>query len=555
MKISDNTHSKFPKGDPMRTVSKDHLQDIVEAGDNTDEVRKLLSAPESHGIRNSSLLTLCRENLDLKDVFLIVIGSPLAVASILGDEELILSLRDKGFTWHCDRSTELHLLRNPKNNSLTAKFIFSPPVISIPVHLRLANPEYYLLLCNLSPEIQTNILTELSSLPKEKRCFGRRLADVFRIHSSFLRLFGASTEDTLLNRLVTTLQSIYDFNRVLPSPSHITLCLDVIAERYKNNGFSYLLNLPSTHFFFKETLQSNNNLEQLFLCYSDAWLRGTAFLSPEATQLISERVIPESAKAEDREAFYGRLIYISTFADLPFSYLPGKKVRNRMLRLCKDHPASRSFWIRRLFTSITLSAPDHTSFSLTSEIMEEYTDKAAELCRPLIREYELDQTSFIRSIWCNPMESGDYYGVGTCTPVFGNASLSLQILTKLNQGPLVLHAGTLAERSLLTALAKQESVETVCQVLRRTIAHVIWNSEKEPVKKPKVSQKATKHDISKEPLWQKYLEHNSPELAVIALKKNVLPISRLEDLVDESFRLEAYRVIPFLYAEAPDTSS
>nr|MCR4837316.1 hypothetical protein [Eubacterium sp.] len=98
-------------GTPGLTETTDHLAAILASGDNRGTIHEYLSHPADYGITNNTVVELCIQMTFDTSLFLVVIGTPLAVAAhyskYTGHERLINRLLDHGLTWRTDTLTEL----------------------------------------------------------------------------------------------------------------------------------------------------------------------------------------------------------------------------------------------------------------------------------------------------------------------------------------------------------------------------------------------------------------------------------------------------------------
>ena len=144
----------FGKEIPKSTQNR--MKKIINAGDNSVIVRKLLSEPEKNGIKTDTLITLCVqeppsgitttgsgstsgltvENALCSD-YPVIIGTPLAAAVHMNDPELVHALLEKGFHWKTESCTEIYHVEMSDRGTTP----FHSPFCNIH-RLQVTNPEY-----------------------------------------------------------------------------------------------------------------------------------------------------------------------------------------------------------------------------------------------------------------------------------------------------------------------------------------------------------------------------------------------------------------------------
>ena len=519
-------------GTPGLTETTDHLAAILASGDNRGTIHEYLSHPADYGITNNTVVELCIQMTFDTSLFLVVIGTPLAVAAhyskYTGHERLINRLLDHGLTWRTDTLTELYLSKRS--------------IKKVKYYARVQNPEYYLLLQNLSEDLKRSVLEDMRHQSGIKKSFGRGLLAALQlpedwhtpmladhsINERFSYAISGSQFD-MLDRLIGALHFIQSENTKCAEAGKadriIPLCQDFLARTRKSKD---LLPVGRSADTFPQQFQIIT--DTLFMYYSQAILEGHTMISDAAKGEIQGNLIVLKPAQLDN---YLRRKVITALVDHPVNLRENSMI-NRMLDLCKTSRVSRIFLLRYLTKDLWHSSA-FDAFDLplcpgNHLLGEEETRQM----QHVLDVFQMDVHQMLDAVWGNRTAFGEFNGFEY---VFKTSPfLLLNLAYDINQKPVILSGESEVEMSLLDtlidsefSLADPKSFRDITLTISRTLDHV------EP-------------DNKQESLWKHLVKTNSPELLTLAIQKNILPRSALESMADYAAENDCFQVIPFLYA-------
>ena len=529
----------FGKEIPKSTQNR--MKKIINAGDNSVIVRKLLSEPEKNGIKTDTLITLCVqvppsgitttgsgstsgltvENALCSD-YTVIIGTPLAAAVHMNDPELVHALLEKGFHWKTESCTEIYHVEMSDRGTTP----FHSPFCNIH-RLQVTNPEYYLVLHNPRGDLIDLILEDMRKRQPEANenakgnstpvCFGKSFISIMRTSPYFFTDFlfrnrkdtmASIGDDALLLRYLSILETITRQNQKETSP--IPLCFDLLNQK----PVPHLAPpLDRCGLLYERT--PGVLMEKCFYYYGIALLTGN-YIFHQENRLVQGT--PLSDRPSDmQEHFAMQLMEAMTERVGTYTYQPNTV--NMMIEICRHSQHLKEY----LITYLTPHIPTSANASLISP------ENGTSLFRKVMRDMGLDIHDIMQILWKQRSDSLPYSL--SVFPYLISASDLMLFIAELSEDKVLWDGSSEEELSILHCLVTTEAPEKAVRVLLSSVDRMEYE--------PKKAALSLAKDI---------IKRNSPELLSLALEKGIIPADEAESLVPVAAEMDCTQIIPLLYA-------
>ena len=508
---------------PGSKESLNHLKLIVSAGDNRHIIENYLSHPDEFRLKDNTLIALCIQTSCDSNICTVVIGTPLSVAvhcsKYSQNTQIINTLLDYGLTWRTDTLTELYLVTNEQS--------------TISQFAQISNPEYYLLLQELSYEQKLSVLEDIRLRSGVKKSFGRGIYSTLRLSTAWYKpLLSDYTSSytskksisdyPLIDRLINVLEFIRTENQKAVQSKEpekiIPLCLDFLARiRHTQN----LLPPEIDYICLEDPAWFQKTSETLFFLYSDALLSDQVLVSDSVKHELY-RSLGVKMNASKLKSYIARKL-ITTMVDYSID-LKQPALIYRMAEICKTSKSSRYFLMRFIEKQLNYyyCLPPRCAATYHTLEPEEVT-----VLQNVFETLKMDIHQAIEATWKNRNIFNEFSGFPNVykTPVLSK----LRLLYDIYDHPITLNGEDTVEMEFMESVLSVNNIREVALVLSHTLDRVEKNNQYIP-------------------LWKAIIKHDNPELLTLCIQKNLLPINKAEEILNYAAKKGSTNVIPYLCA-------